>query len=263
MERQRLLAHLCYEEIAKIPGVRVLITKHRNEPKVEPSCYGLLPIETPEGYEYLPDKTMELLNYLSENYRFDHVLKCDDDIVLDPSVIRRMVSSGISEDYFGIETRVLPVKDKVLTYHQGKCKSAYLNANGLDLTWAPEGFAFMSGTCYGLSLKAVQLAIQTYHSSGFKIQTARENLDIRGVGAEDVLLSFLLQSVGLKGVESIRALHCPKRSVMFSSLLREIKGRLTGKKMLRCIGVVTSNRMARPDEQLMLRLWQLISKWLG
>ena len=262
LERQQLLAKLCYNEISAIPGVKVLITKHRHEPIKEPSCYGILPIDTPQGYEFLPDKTMEMLRWLADHLVFDRLLKCDDDIVLDPDVIRTFVEKGIQESYFGIEERILPVHERVLTYHQGKCKSDFLNQHGLDLTWAPEGFGFMSGTCYGLSDLALRKAINAYKTSGFDIAAARAKLDLRGVGAEDVLLSYLLKTAGIHGSVSIRALHCPKRSVMLTELLGELRTRTLRKEKRLCVGVVTSNRMARKDEQFMLRCWQLFSKWL-
>jgi hypothetical protein len=263
LERQQLLAQLCYNEISNIPGVRVLITKHRHEAVIEPLCFGILPIDTPKGYEFLPEKTIEMLQWVDEHIVFDYLLKCDDDIVLDPNAIRTIVENGLEETYFGIEERVLPVHEKELNYHRGKCQSEFLNSHGLDLTWAPSGFSFMSGTCYGLSSFAVKKAINAYKETGFDISAARARLDIRGVGAEDVLLSFLLQSTGVKGVESLRALHCPKRSVMLVKLLGDIKDRIAGRKMRLCVGVVTSNRMARKDEQFMLRCWQLFSKWLA
>jgi hypothetical protein len=259
--RHRYLANLCYGRISAMPAVSVFVTTEQGGGLGEPSCFRHMGLDVARGYEFLPDKTLAMFRWFLSHTNCDYLLKCDDDLFVDPSAIRRCVTQQTQADYQGADVHTLDCTSKAFTYHQGKCSQQDLNQVELDVSWAPEGFTFAAGTCYLLSRKAVSAVIQEADASGFCPARARKSLDNRGVGAEDMLVAHLLLRQGIRAEPTLRVMYCDNWFKMLKQFRWELCGRLIRRESLkRCIGVCTSNRVPSWLERMQIRLWFLVSR---
>jgi len=258
--RHRYLSQLCYEQLRSIPGVSVFITTEASSEYVGPSCFRPMPLDVPRGYEFLPDKTLAMFRWFLAGTDCDYLLKCDDDVFVDPSTVRRLVLDGALPDYQGADIHSLPAKAKRYEYHRGKCSQQSLNQVDLDVSWAPEGFSFAAGTCYLLSRQAVSAALREVEASEFCPARARESHDSRGV-AEDMLVGHLLLCQGITPEPALRIMYCDNWFKMLKQFRWELFGRLFRRPSLkRCIGVCTSNRAPSWWERIQIQSWFLMSR---
>lgn len=262
-DRQRVLARLCYQAVARIPNVAVYVTTTADDIVSPASCYRSLRLDIPDGYEYLPDKTLAMLRWFAAQEEFDYLLKCDDDVFLDPCAVSHLTLDIAMPHYQGVDVQALPAGTTTMKWHRGKCRSHTLNENDTSAKWAPPGFTFALGTCYMLSRDAAQHALDELESSGFILDEARLRLDCRAVGCEDILVADLLARRNIFPVHSMRIMYANGPLQILNHYRYELLSRLkrrSGHK--RCIGVCTPNRAARPVELPLLALWPVLSRWI-
>ena len=123
---------------------------------------------------------------------------------------------------------------------------------------------YAAGSCYMLSRKAVESALEELESGHFSLQSARAEFDARGI-YEDVLVGYLLRQDGITPVESLRLLHSKP---WLRGLVKHLFGELIA--LLRnqqgngvSIGAITNNRMPWRGECLVLRVWFTVSGLLA
>lgn len=259
--RHRYLARLCYGQISAIPDVLVFVTTEQGGGLGEPSCFRHMELSSPRGYEFLPDKTLAMFRWFLDHTDCQYLLKCDDDVVLDPAAIRQLLQRKDMPDYQGADIYSKPAGATAYTCHRGKCTQPALNETDTDVSWAPEGFTFAGGPCYLLSRKAVLAAVREVDISGFCTAAARESRDNRGVGAEDWLVADLLLRQGICVTHSLRLMHCDNWFLMLKQFRWELCARLTRRNSLkRCMGICTSNRVPTWWETLQIRAWLPVSR---
>lgn len=261
VDRQRRLAALSYSALASLPGVSVYVTSRNGRQPVEPECFTRIPLQTEDAYELLPDKTIEMVNWLLHQNNWDVLLKCDDDVVLDPGAILALLKSGTWPAYAGSTLQVVPPNPPPSTYHVGRCRSHPCNAHAMSLAWAAPGFTFAVGTCYSLTRSAAETAIQELTAWDMTIEAARDRMDIRGVGGEDLLIAYLLSRRGIYPTHAM-CLYQPSTIMEF---LRHLRGE-AWHRIIRlnrtplCLGVFTHNRPLRKYERALLMAWNQLSK---
>lgn len=261
LDRQRVLAKLSYHALSACPGVEVFVTTRAGYDDGEPACFRRIPLDVPDGYEYLPDKTIAMFRWLLEHGEFDYVVKCDDDVFLDAASIRRLDTFWRLPDYVG--AGVGKTEGSVSPYHRGRCVTPALNDADANLAWAGDGIAFATGTCYGLSVRAVAALLAQFDRLGFSIPDARNRFDVRGVGAEDILVAWLLRECGIHPQECLRLIHGGCRRDLAAGLIHEslVRARLRSE-VVPSFGVCCSNRMPSWPECVAIGTWFRLSAML-
>jgi hypothetical protein len=264
-DQQQLLCANSLSQISRRGYAPVFLTVAPGE---EPPCLpGIttMQLDSPPGYEYLPDKTIAMLRWLAQRPDWDYVIKCDDDVLLDPAAVRALTELQSLPDYQSVATYVYGASTSNLACHRGKCTESEFN--GRDVVPSPdcEGMTFAVGHCYMLSRKAVESALDELESGRFSLEAARAAFDARGIGAEDVLVGYLLRQGGITPVESLRLVHSkPRLRGLVRHLGRESIAFLRNQQGNRItIGAITDNRMPWWGECLVLRGWFTVSGLLG
>jgi hypothetical protein len=263
-DRQQLLCANSLSRISRRGYAQVFLTTVPGEEP--PSLPGIAPmrLDSPSGYEHLPDKTIAMLRWLAQRPDWDYVIKCDDDVLLDPAAVRALTVLQSLPDYQSVATYIYGANTSNLAYHRGKCTDSVFN--GRDVVPSPEceGMPFAVGHCYMLSRKAVERALEELQSGHFSLEAARAAFDVRGIN-EDVLLGYLLREQGIRPVESLRLLHSkPRLRGLVRHLGRELMallGNYHGRRL--CIGAITDNRLPWWGECLVLRGWFTVSGLLS
>ena len=225
-------------------------------------------LDSPPGYEHLPDKTIAMLRWFAQRPDWDYVIKCDDDVLLDPTAVRALTKRQSFPDYQSVETYFFGVNTTNLAYHRGKCTDSVFNERDVVPSPECEGMPYASGSCYVLSRKAVESALEELESGHFSLESARSKFDACGI-YEDVLVGYLLRQGGITPVESLRLLHSkPRLRGLVRHLFRELIALLRNQQGNRIsIGAITDNRMPWWGECLVLRGWftasGLLSRLLG
>jgi hypothetical protein len=260
-DRQRMLAGLCYEAVSRIPNAAVFVTTGPNDAAPPAACYRPLPLDVPTGYEYLPDKTLAMLRWFAAQDQYDYLLKCDDDLVLDPAAVRKLIASPNHHHYQAGLIHFKSESPDAYTYHKGKCRDAILNEIDTDVSWAPQDFMFAAGTCYLISQFAARSAISIADRSGFDPKEARRCRDNRGIGAEDWMTGSLLRDSGICPELTFRVMFCSNWFMMLRQFRGELASRLTRRQSLRrCMGIVTSNRTPTMWERIQILSWMRLSQ---
>lgn len=261
--KQQQLARWCYNEIATIKGVSLFVTSRKGQPSLEPACFQRIPLTTDDAYELLPDKTMEMLHWINQRSDWDVLLKCDDDVILDPAAIRSIIEASCFPSYAGA-TLLRPPPDRPDSRcHMGRCRSARLNASPVSQSWAPDDFVLAAGSCYALDRYAVQAALEELDAWGLTIEKAREQLDMRGVAAEDVLLGYLLYQRSISPSDSIRLLTPQGVGDWLHHGYDQAANRILGRQQaVAWLGLLTQNRPLRRYERLLLSGWLPVSRAL-
>jgi len=263
-DRQQMLCANSLSCISRRGYAQVFLTAVPGEEP--PSLPGIttMHLDSPPGYEHLPDKTIAMLRWLEQKPDWDYVIKCDDDVLLDPAAVRALTELQSLPDYQSVETYVFGVNTSNLAYHRGKCTDSVFN--GRDVVPSPqcEGMPYAAGRCYMLSRKAVESALEELESRDFSLESARAAFDVRGI-YEDVLVGYLLRQGGITPVESLRLLHSkPRLRGLVRHLFRELMALLRNQQGSRIsIGATTDNRMPRWGECVVLRGWFAVSGLLG
>ena len=262
-DRQQLLCANSLTRISRRGYSQVFLTVAPGEEP--PSLPGIttMQLDSPPGYEHLPDKTIAMLRWLAQRPDWDYVIKCDDDVLLDPAAVRTLTTQRSLPDYQSVATYVCAGDGKA-TYHRGKCTDPALNARDLDTSWGM-GMSFAVGHCYMLSRRAVLTLLDEIDSGQFSIEAARAAFDIRGVGGEDLLVAYLLRQRGISPVESLRLLHSkPRLRGLVRHLFREsIAAYRNGHGDRLCLGAITDNRLPWRGEYRVLRAWFFVRSLLG
>ena len=262
-DRQRSLYAHSLSRISRRGLAKVYLTVDPGE--VPPSLPGInaMQLDSPPGYEHLPDKTIAMLRWLAQKPDWDYVIKCDDDVLLDPAAVRALAEQRSLPDYQSVATYVCGGDGKA-TYHRGKCTDPVLNDTDLDTSWGM-GMAFAVGHCYMLSRRAVEAVLEELDSGGFSIEAARAAFDIRGVGGEDLLVGYLLRERCIRPVESLRLLQSkPRLRGLVRHLVRESLAAFRNQYDDRlCVGAITDNRLPWWGEYRVLRTWFFVSHILG
>jgi hypothetical protein len=264
-DRQRLLCANSLSRISRRGYAQVFLTVDPGEEP--PSLPGIttMQLDSPPGYEHLPDKTIAMLRLLAQRPDWDYVIKCDDDVLLDPAAVRVLTELQSLPDYQSVATYVYGVNTSNLAYHRGKCTDSVFNERDVVPSPECEGMPFAVGHCYMLSRKAVKRALEELESWHFSLETARAAFDARGIGAEDVLVGYLLRQGGITPVESLRLLHSkPRLRGLVRHLFRELIVLLRNQQGNRIsIGAITDNRLPWWGECLVLRGWFTVSGLLS
>jgi hypothetical protein len=260
VDRHRRLAALSYHALSNIPGISVYVTSRHDGERIEPECFTRIPLQTEDAYELLPDKTIEMVRWLLQRDDWDVLLKCDDDVVLDPGAVRALLNSRTWPLYAGSALQTVPRNPPPSTYHVGRCRSEACN-KPTSLAWAPPGFRFAVGTCYSLTRNAAEIAVQELAAWDMTIATARERFDIRGVGAEDLLIAYLLSRRGIHPTHAI-SLYQPSTMAEFIRHIRDEAWRriIRRNQAPPCLGVFTHNRPLRKYERALLMAWNRLSQ---
>jgi len=262
-DRQQSLCANSLWRISRRGYAQVFLT---TVPGEEPSLPGiaLMRLDSPPGYECLPDKTIAMLRWLAQKPDWDYVIKCDDDVLLNPAAVRALTELQSLPDYQSVATYFFGVNISNLAYHRGKCTDPVFN--GRDAVPPPEceGMPYAAGSCYMLSRKAVESALEELKSGPFSFESARAEFDARGI-YEDVLVGYLLRQRGITPVESLRLIHSkPRLRGLVRHLGRELMallGNHHGRRL--SLGAITDNRMPWWGECLVLRGWFTVSGLLG
>ena len=263
-DRQQTLAAHSLSRISRRGYAQVFLTVAPGEEP--PFLAGIAPmrLDSPSGYEHLPDKTIAMLRWLAQRPDWDYVIKCDDDVLLDPAAVRALTEVQSLPDYQSVETLLFGVNTTNLAYHRGKCTDSVFN--GRDVVPPPEceGMPYAAGSCYMLSRKAVESALEELESGRFSLESARAEFDARGI-YEDVLVGYLLRQGGIAPVESLRLLHSkPWLRGLVKHLYRQLIVLLRNQQGNGIsIGAITNNRMPWRGECLVLRGWFTVSGLLG
>jgi hypothetical protein len=257
--KQQQLAGWCYDAISRIKGVSLFVTSRAGQPALEPPCFERIPLATEDAYELLPDKTMEMLQWLQRRSDWDIVIKCDDDVILDPAAIRGLVQISRFPSYAGT-TLLRPPPDRAPSRcHMGRCRSEHLNRSAVSLSWASDDFVFAAGSCFAMDRQAVETALDELAAWELTIEQARDRLDMRGV-AEDVLVGYLLSRRNIRPADSICLLtpRCGSDWLRFGR--DQAWSRLVGRRQdVAWLGLLTPNRPLRRYERLLLSGWLPIS----
>jgi|GEM_PF-2539097 len=263
-DRQQMLAAHSLSQISRRGYAQVFLTVAPGEEP--PSLPGIttLQLDSPPGYEHLPDKTIAMLRWLVQRPDWDYVIKCDDDVLLDPAAVRALTELQSLPDYQSVATYVYGANTSNLAYHRGKCTDSAFNERDIVPSPECEGMPFAVGHCYMLSRKAVESALEELESGHFSLGAARAAFDARGI-AEDVLVGYLLRQGGITPVESLRLLHSkPRLRGLVRHLFREVIALLRNQHGNRIsIGAITDNRMPWWGECLVLRGWFTVSGLVG
>lgn len=108
-------------------------------------------LDAPDDYEGLPQKTLALVRWVHDNTRFSHLVKVDDDCLLDPEAwFGDLAHRGV--DYYGRPLhRVRGQMDRA--WHMSKSRSA---RGRLELDKSPEPSTYADGgSGYALSRRAM------------------------------------------------------------------------------------------------------------
>lgn len=261
-DRQQMLCANSLSRISRRGYAKVFLTAAPGEDPPSLPGITMMQLDSPPGYEHLPDKTIAMLRWLAQRPDWDYVIKCDDDVLLDPAAVRALTKLQSFPDYQSVATYVCAGDGKA-TYHRGKCTDPALNARDLDTSWGI-GMPFAVGHCYMLSRRAVEAVLEEMDSGAFSIQAARAAFDVRGV-AEDLLLGYLLRQRGISPVESLRLLHSkPRLRGLLRHLFRESIAAYRNRHGDRLfIGAITDNRLPWRGEYRVLRAWFFASSLLG
>ena len=255
-QQARLWEH-SLARISRCGCATVFLTVNPNEEPLDILGFKRLPIDSPPGYEFLPDKTIAMLRWLICEPNWDYLIKCDDDVLLDPAAVQALVEQDSLPDYQSVATYVYGSDATDLAYHRGKCSNHVFNQ--CDVVLSPEcrGLPFAVGQCYVLSRMAVTAAVNELDSGSFSLQAAREAFDVRGIGAEDVLLAYLLRKRGIAPVESLRLIQSRSRLRGLVKLLVLEAIRSTGnpRDNRLCIGALTHNREPWLGEYRLINAW--------
>ena len=263
-DRQQMLAAHSLSQISRRGYAQVFLTVDRcEEPRFLP---GIAPmrLDSQPGYEHLPDKTIAMLRWLAQRPDWDYVIKCDDDVLLNPAAVRALSKLQSLPDYQSVATLFFGVNTTNLAYHRGKCTDSVFNERDVVPPPECEGMPYASGSCYVLSRKAVESALEELESGQFSLESARAEFDARGI-YEDVLVGYLLRQGGITPVESLRLLHSkPWLRGLVRHLFRQLIVLLRNQQGDRIsIGAITDNRMPWRGECLVLRGWFTVSGLLG
>lgn len=263
-DRQQLLCANSLWHISWRGYAQVFLTAVPGEEP--PSLPGIAPmrLDSPPGYEHLPDKTIAMLRWLAQRPDWDYVIKCDDDVLLDAAAVRALTELQSLPDYQSVATYVYGANTSNLAYHRGKCTDSAFNERDIVPSPECEGMPFAVGHCYMLSRKAVESALEELESGHFSLGAAQAAFDARGI-AEDVLVGYLLRQGGITPVESLRLLHSkPRLRGLVRHLFRELIALLRNQHGNRIsIGAITDNRMPWWGECLVLRGWFTVSGLLS
>lgn len=260
IEHQRRIASVSCRRLGDVPGIDLYVTGRAGYDDGEPECFEKIPLDVPEGYEFLPDKTIATLRWLDTHRDFDHVIKVDDDVYLDPAALRKAIGVGGWPDYSGPYVARL---GEGSNHHRGRCLTAELNAVDADTRYAGWGLRFLTGSCYILSRRAVRAVLAEVTGSGFDFDAARRSRDVRAIGAEDILVASMLRQRGIDPQESVRLIHAGCRRDLVTGIATESAGRARRlASPLPCIGVHFRNRMPRGLERLALSSWFGLSSLL-
>jgi len=261
-DRQQMLAAHSLSRISRRGYAQVFLTVDPGEEPPSLSGISTMQLDSPLGYEHLPDKTIAMLRWLAQRSDWDYVIKCDDDVLLDPAAVRTLTTQRSLPDYQSVATYVCRGDGKA-TYHRGKCTDPAFNARDLDTSWGM-GMSFAVGHCYMLSRRAVLALLDEIDSGQFSIEAARAVFDIRGVGGEDLLVAYLLRQRGISPVESLRLLQSKPRLLRLGwHLFQEsIAAYQNGYGDRLCIGAITDNRLPWRGEYRVLRAWFFASSLL-
>jgi hypothetical protein len=84
-------------------------------------------LKVPDNYESLPLKTKGILNFYLENFSksTNGILKTDDDIEINPSLVYKMLVENSDKKYYGIAVDIINPYES--NYHWGKCESENWN----------------------------------------------------------------------------------------------------------------------------------------
>ncbi len=115
----------------------------------------ILQLPTPDNYENLPLKTVELVRWVSNNTPFGHVLKIDDDCLLNVEDYFLTLSYR-KYQYYGRPLR-RKIGDKKRDWHFEKSNS-FRGKNELDKSPEPSNYAD-GGSGYSLSRAAMSMAL--------------------------------------------------------------------------------------------------------
>jgi hypothetical protein len=255
-DRQLRLVEQCLGRIQRRGLASVCITADAGDPCADIPGVETMRLEHPSGYEHLPDKTIAMLRWLAARSGWEYVIKCDDDVLLDPAAIRILRDRAEQPDYQSTKTIVCKAGVINQGYHRGRCANAMYNERDTDVGWAGEGLPFAAGACYVLSRRAVDEVLRELDSSGFSIASARAALDMRGIG-EDVLVGYLLRQRGITPVESLRLVESRSRlRGLLRHLARQAWSFWQGRDRDHlCLGALMYNRPPWPGELWVLRAW--------
>ena len=263
-DRQQLLCANSLTRISRRGYSQVFLTVAPGEEP--PSLPGIttMQLDSPPGYEHLPDKTIAMLRWLAQRPDWDYVIKCDDDVLLDPTAVRVLTEQRSLPDYQSVATLVFSANTSNLAYHRGKCTNPVFNERDVAPSTVCDGMSFAVGHCYALSRRALDAALEELDSGRFGLEAARAAFDVRGIN-EDVLLGYLLREQGIRPVESLRLVHSkPRLRGLVRHLGRELMallGNHHGRRL--CIGAITDNRTPWWGECLVLRGWFFVSQVLS
>lgn len=111
-----------------------------------------------DKYEYLPYKTIEFLEVINNRFKYDYIIKLDDDVYIDVNKFNTFISNLKSIDYGGFFFGKKALKNTPRTYHFNKCSNEHFN----QIAYEPFDYEFCDGACCMLSKKAVKLILDKY-----------------------------------------------------------------------------------------------------
>ena len=264
LERQRLLVAHGLRTLERRGWASVYVTADAQDDEPPMPDVGVMRLDSPPGYEHLAEKTIAMLRWLAERDGWEYVVKCDDDVLLDPWAVRRLADPRGHADYRSVKNIICKANATGSGYHRGKCLDPRLNEQNADVRWAGEGLEFAVGACYVLSRRAVGAALEEFDTGAFRLAEARDALDIRGLGAEDILLASLLRQRGIAPTQSLRLMESrPRFRGLARHMLRESWAIVRGDHGARtCLGAIMDNRSPWPGELTLLRSWFTVSRVL-
>lgn len=141
-------------------------------------------LRVPDNYESLAKKTGAMIKFYSENYaeKTKGILKTDDDIEINPSLIYKMLKENSEIEYFGNLVNIETSYNS--TWHWGKCESTEWNQTILKVPVCKycSGGGYYLKNSVALKMKG---NIQKYSDFVF----------------EDVATGYILNSIGIYPVD--------------------------------------------------------------
>jgi len=169
----------------KLPDDVLVLFVYGDDGGVTPRLEGdNLYLPSKECYELLPEKTYDFLKYCIDNFDFDHVFKCDDDLYLDIDTLLNYPFAN--KDYAG---------QRFYSFRNDR-QHHYLKADGEHKPYKgkyPD--QYMLGNGYVLSKRAAQII-----TSKSKNEIGILNLD---VGYEDVMVGYLIEEYNKKHADKL------------------------------------------------------------
>ena len=265
-DRVRTNAAMYLQDLLPEPGLRFYITVSSNEPSPTgfDSRVHVLRCDYPQGYEYLPEKTVSVLRQLAQDASISHMMKVDSDVVLDPRGVRQLLRNLERLDYAGFRVNVVTPATQGSDFHRGRCSDPDLNQVRSNFSWAHPSISYLGGPCYLLSRRAVGVAMRTFDSSGIVLGQLRAGGDSRGF-LEDALVGWLVRQGGIAPQGSMTVV--PLGVGLIGKLKNVLAyARQTGIRGLRgatFVGFFCSNRQLSRWDVRIIRGWAVLRSTCG